>query len=91
MNTQQKKSFVLDTNVILHDSRCIEDFAEHDVMIPITVLEELDRFKRGNEDIHFQARRFLRTLDAMVGSLVSDEGVSRGPDLGQLRLVPPTK
>ncbi|MGC6444195.1 MAG: PhoH family protein [Rubripirellula sp.] len=87
MNTQQKKIFVLDTNVILHDSRCIEDFAEHDVMIPITVLEELDRFKRGNEDIHFQARRFLRTLDAMVGSLVSDEGVSRGPDLGQLRVV----
>ena len=40
MNIQQKKIFVLDTNVILHDSRCIEDFAEHDVMIPITVLEE---------------------------------------------------
>ena len=81
------KIFVLDTNVILHDSRCIENFAEHDVMIPITVLEELDRFKRGSEDIHFQARQFLRTLDSMVGSLVSDEGVSRGPGLGLLRVV----
>ena len=56
-------------------------------MIPITVLEELDRFKRGSEDIHFQARQFLRTLDSMVGSLVSDEGVSRGPGLGLLRVV----
>ena len=81
------KIFVLDTNVILHDSRCIEDFAEHDVMIPITVLEELDQFKRGSEDIHFQARRFLRALDSIVGSLVSDEGVPRGVGLGMLRVV----
>ncbi|OUX52638.1 MAG: ribonuclease [Rhodopirellula sp. TMED283] len=87
MLIELQKIFVLDTNVILHDSRCIEDFAEHDVMIPITVLEELDRFKRGNEDIHFQARRFLRTLDSMVGSLVSEDGVPRGPGLGQLRVV----
>ena len=54
------KIFVLDTNVILHDSGCIHNFAEHDIAIPITVLEELDKFKRGNEDINFQAREFLR-------------------------------
>lgn len=50
--------FVLDTNVILHDARCIFSFKEHDVAIPITVLEELDRFKKGNGDIHTQARQF---------------------------------
>src|SRR5690606_9637615 len=57
------KLFVLDTNVILHDAGCLRNFAEHDVALPITVLEELDHFKRGNEDINFQARQFLRNLD----------------------------
>ena len=41
------KTFVLDTNVILHDSQCLRSFAEHDVAVPMTVLEELDRFKKG--------------------------------------------
>ena len=45
--TQTKKTFVLDTNVILHDSTCIYQFDEHDIVIPITVIEELDRFKKG--------------------------------------------
>ena len=43
-----KKTFVLDTNVLLHDYKCIHNFEEHDIVIPITVLEELDRFKKGN-------------------------------------------
>ena len=51
MSDTRTKLFVLDTNVILHDSGCIRNFAEHDVAVPITVLEELDQFKRGNEDI----------------------------------------
>lgn len=82
-----KKLFVLDTNVILHDARCIENFAEHDVIIPITVLEEIDKFKRGNEDIHFQARQFMRSLDSLTGPMLTKQGVSRGPGLGQLRIV----
>ena len=57
------KLFVLDTNVILHDAGCIRNFEENDVAIPIAVLEELDKFKKGNEDIHFQAREFLRRID----------------------------
>lgn len=81
------KLFVLDTNVILHDARCIESFREHDIAIPITVLEELDKFKRGNEDIHFQARQFLRTLDELTGPLLGPEGVIRGPGLGRIRVV----
>ena len=42
------KIFVLDTNVILHDSNSIQSFHEHDIAIPITVLEEVDQFKKGH-------------------------------------------
>ena len=48
------KLFVLDTNVILHDSNCIENFEEHDIAIPITVIEELDRFKKGHAKLNVQ-------------------------------------
>jgi PhoH-like ATPase len=87
MSDARPKLFVLDTNVILHDARCILAFEENDIAIPITVLEELDRFKRGNEDIHFQAREFLRTLDELSGSLMTDEGVHLGVMLGTIRVV----
>ncbi|MCA9101349.1 MAG: PhoH family protein [Planctomycetales bacterium] len=83
----ERKLFVLDTNVILHDAHCLEKFEEHDVAIPITVLEELDHFKRGNEDIHFQARQFLRQLDELTGPVLSAEGVSRGKGQGNVRVV----
>ena len=81
------KLFVLDTNVILHDSNCISNFQEHDIAIPIVVLEELDRFKRGNEEIHFHAREFLRRLDELTGPIMSDEGTFRGDGLGKIRVV----
>lgn len=81
------KIFVLDTNVILHDARCIMRFEENDVAIPMTVLEELDRFKRGNEDIHFQAREFLRTLNDLTGDVLATDGVTLGEGKGCLRVV----
>lgn len=85
---QLPKLFVLDTNVILHDSGCIQNFEENDVAIPITVLEELDHFKRGNEAINFQARDFLRAIDELTGDhLVSDKGISLGAGLGSIRVV----
>jgi PhoH-like ATPase len=87
MSGRSPKLFVLDTNVILHDARCILAFEENDIAIPITVLEELDRFKRGNEDINFQAREFLRTLDELSGSLITTEGVSLGAGRGIIRVV----
>ena len=59
------KIFVLDTSVILYDSQAIYNFAEHDVAIPITVLEELDRFKKGNDVLNLQARAFIRELDKL--------------------------
>lgn len=81
------KLFVLDTNVVLHDAQCIENFDEHDIIIPITVLEEIDRFKRGNEDIHFQARQFMRSIDSMTGAILQPQGAPRGEGLGNLRVV----
>ncbi|MCU0727834.1 MAG: PhoH family protein [Planctomycetes bacterium] len=83
----RRKLFVLDTNVILHDSDCIDQFEENDVAIPITVLEEIDRFKRGREDIHVQARRFLRRLDEITGDLLSEGGVPLGDGRGSIRVV----
>jgi PhoH-like ATPase len=63
-----KKVFVLDTSVLLFDHRSVKNFAEHDVAIPITVLEEVDRFKKGNDVINFEAREFIRMLDELSQS-----------------------
>ncbi|MEO0479197.1 MAG: PhoH family protein [Planctomycetota bacterium] len=81
------KLFVLDTNVILHDAGCIRQFEENDVVIPIVVLEELDRFKRGNEDLNFQAREFLRRMDDLTGDILCDDGAPLGDGLGRLRVI----
>ncbi len=60
-----KKIFVLDTSVIIYDHTAIKNFAEHDVVIPITVLEELDNFKKGNDSKNFAAREFSRFIDKL--------------------------
>lgn len=84
MEGEQKKNFVLDTNVILHDSSCIHHFQEHNIVIPISVLEELDQFKKGNETLNFHAREFLRTLDALSGDKLFNGGVRLGPEAGKI-------
>jgi len=81
---KQKKIFVLDTNVLLHDHQCIYHFEENDIVLPITVLEELDKFKRGNDLINFQAREFVRELDSLTGENLFTEGISMGLGLGRL-------
>ena len=81
-----RKVFVLDTNVILHDSDCLTHFEEHDVVIPITVLEELDNFKKGNETINFHAREFVRSLDTLGGGKIFNSGVNIGPGYGKVRI-----
>jgi PhoH-like ATPase len=58
-----KKIYVLDTSVLLYNHSCITMFDENDVAIPITVLEELDKFKVGNETINFEAREVSRFID----------------------------
>jgi len=70
-----KKIFILDTNVILHDSSCIHQFKDNDIYIPITVIEELDKFKKGNNVINCNARDFLRTLDALSSDKMLNGGV----------------
>ncbi|MRT91794.1 PhoH family protein [Ancylomarina sp. 16SWW S1-10-2] len=82
--TTGKKIFVLDTNVILHDFNSIFKFDEHDVVIPITVLEELDKFKKGNDLINFHAREFTRELDKLSGDLLFSDGVALGNGRGKL-------
>lgn len=62
---KDRKIFVLDTSVILYTHTSIMNFAEHDVVIPITVLEELDQFKKGNDTKNFEAREFIRLLDKL--------------------------
>lgn len=79
-----KKIFVLDTNVILHDFNSIYNFEENDVVIPITVLEELDKFKKGNDQINYHAREFTRELDRISGDLLFTKGVPLGNKLGKL-------
>jgi len=79
-----KKLFVLDTNVILHDSDCIRQFQENDIAIPINVLEELDNFKSGKETINYHARNFVRQLDELSGHKLFNGGVKIGPELGKI-------
>ncbi|MGE5382259.1 MAG: PIN domain-containing protein, partial [Omnitrophica WOR_2 bacterium] len=64
-NSTIKKIFVLDTSVILYNHDCIKTFDDNDVALPITVLEELDNFKKGNDNINFEAREFIRLIDHM--------------------------
>jgi PhoH-like ATPase len=82
----KKKIFVLDTNVLLHDYRCIYNFQENNVIIPITVLEELDHFKKGNDIINYHAREFTRELDRLSGDTLFNGGVSLGKGLGKLSI-----
>lgn len=86
MPKKTAKIFVLDTNVILHDSSCINHFQEHDVVIPITVLEELDHFKTGNQTLNFHAREFLRILDDLSGDKLFDGGIRIGAQQGKISI-----
>lgn len=81
-----KKIFVLDTNVLLHDHKCIFNFQENDIVIPITVLEELDKFKKGNDIINYHAREFTRELDKLSDDHLFNGGAELGKGLGCLRI-----
>lgn len=83
---QSKKLFILDTNVILHDSSCLYNFQEHDIIIPITVLEELDNFKKGPQIINYHARQFVRSLDDLSSEKLFNGGMRIGPDNGKISI-----
>ncbi len=80
-----KKIFVLDTNVLIHDPEAFLHFAENDVVLPITVIEELDKMKRGNGEIPYSARQALRLLDHYRETGKLSSGVNL-PNEGTLRV-----
>ena len=87
MKKTHPKTFVLDTNVILHDPTCINHFQENNIIIPLSVIEELDHFKRGNQVINLNAREFARTLDSITGNEIFNGGVPLGKGKGKVRVV----
>jgi PhoH-like ATPase len=86
--TKQKKIFVLDTSVILYNHNAINNFDDNDVAIPITVLEELDNFKKGNDNKNFEAREFIRFLDGISGKTsITQWRRLNGPEKGSFRVI----
>ena len=83
----QKKNFVLDTNVLLHDYDCLSKFQENDVYLPITTLVELDKFKKGSEQINYNAREFVRVLDTLTSNDFCLKGASLGEGRGMLYII----
>jgi len=83
-STQEKKSkiFVLDTSVIIYNHAAIVSFEDNDVALPITVLEELDHFKKGNDTKNFEAREFTRILDALSANSSLQDWVPVGNEKG---------
>ena len=83
-----KKIYVLDTSVILYDHRAVDNFEENDIAIPITVLEELDNFKKGNDTKNFAAREFIRFVDEVSKThLLNDWIPLNGDTRGRFRVV----
>jgi len=85
--TSIPKIFVLDTSVLLFDHNAINNFQDNDVVIPITVLEELDNFKIGNETKNFEARAVIRILDKMSNNAGLNKWIPLGKGKGKLKIV----
>ena len=84
---KKNKLFVLDTSVLLHDHDAIMHFERHDVAIPITVLEELDKFKIGNDTKNFSAREVIRFIDRISASGGLQQWISLGSNLGAFKVL----
>ena len=81
-----KKHFVLDTNVLLHNSDAISSFADNVVILPMTVIEELDKFKSRNDELARNARQVIRRLDKLRSRGHLGDGVTMEND-GILKIV----
>ena len=85
----RQKIFVLDTNVILHDHKAIRHFQDNNLVIPVTVAEELDKFKKGNDTLAYNARAFMRDIDRITeGRSFGRDGLPIGPGLGRIKVEP---
>ncbi|MFZ5756357.1 MAG: PhoH family protein [Pseudomonadota bacterium] len=71
------KSYILDTNVLIHDPNSILNFEEHHVIIPMTVLEELDKLKSGKSGVASECRQAIRLIDQVLGAATVEE-IERG-------------
>ena len=80
------KIFVLDTSVLLFDHNAINNFEEHNIIIPITVLEELDQFKVGNNTLNFEAREVIRFLDDISDKKGLNEWIKLGEGKGKVKI-----
>ena len=78
---ENQKFFILDTSVILHDHQAVNQFEEHDVAIPISVLEALDSFKKGNDTINFKARQFIRFIDKLSEGNSLNQWIQLSPEI----------
>jgi len=86
--TLKQKIFVLDTSVILYDHNAFNNFQEHDVAIPIQVLEELDNMKNGNETRNAEARSFIRLIDKASGDKIMNRWMPlNGSKSGNFKVV----
>lgn len=86
---KRPKIFVLDTNIVLHDYKAIKKFQDNDIVIPIAVLEELDKFKKGTDALSFNARGFMRDIDRLTeGKMFGKSGVPLGKGLGNIKIEP---
>jgi len=84
----KQKIFVLDTSVILYDHNAFENFQEHDVALPIQVLEELDNMKSGNDTRNFEARSFIRLMDIVSRKNLLNKWIPlKGKDKGSFKVV----
>lgn len=81
------KTYVLDTSVLLHDHQSLISFKGNNVAIPITVLEELDKFKIGNDTKNFAAREVIRFIDKLIGNEDLNQWKKLGPELGKFKVV----
>jgi PhoH-like ATPase len=84
---KKKKIFVIDTSVLLHDHQSILSFKDNYVVIPITVLEELDKFKVGNDTKNFAAREVIRFIDKLSINHSLQDWISLREDLGKFKIV----
>ncbi len=83
------KIFVLDTNIILHDYKSVKQFQDNDIVIPIAVIEELDKFKKGNDALSFNARAFMREINKLTDrQRFGPRGVPLGKRLGYIKIEP---
>ncbi|CAN5541297.1 PhoH family protein [soil metagenome] len=84
---KEKKIFVLDTSVIIYDHMAAKSFKEHDVVIPITVLEELDNFKKGNDTKNYAAREFTRYIDKISNGIILQDWINiNGKGHGMIKI-----